>query len=92
MTGREQADARNAPPPHQPSDKKQDAMKQPQAGDSSHPQGTRPPQYVIVTWVNAELRDRLQRNNAALIQARQDARRRVHRRKAEPEAEREAEP
>jgi hypothetical protein len=67
-------------------------MKQPQESDPSPPQGTRPPEYLIVSWINAELRDRIQRNNAALIQARQNPGKRAHRRKAEPEAEREAEP
>jgi hypothetical protein len=73
-------------------DQKQANMKQAQEDDPSRPQGTRPPEYIIVTWINAELRDRIQRNNAALAQARQSRGRRAHGRKAEPEAEREAEP
>jgi hypothetical protein len=67
-------------------------MKQPQENDPCRPQRTRSPEYVIVTWVSAELRDRMQRNNAALIQARQNPGKRIHGRKSEPEAELEAEP
>jgi hypothetical protein len=47
---------------------------------------------VLVTWVSEELRDRLQRNNAALAQDHKDSARRRHVRKAEPQAELEAEP
>jgi hypothetical protein len=72
--------------------KEQASMKQPQEDDPRNPQRTRPPEYVIVTWVSAELRDRIQRNNAAQVRARQNLGKRVHGRKAEPEAEREAEP
>jgi hypothetical protein len=68
------------------------AMKQPPDRDVHHPQGTRPPEYVIVTWVSEQLRDRIQRNNAALAQDRQDPGRQAHGRRAEPEAELEAEP
>jgi hypothetical protein len=69
------------------------AMKQPPDRDVvGHPQGTRPPEYVIVTWVSAQLRDRIQRNGAALAQDRQDPGRHRHGRRAEPEAELEAEP
>ena len=43
-------------------------MKQPRGKDSGHPlAGYRRPEWVIVTWVNKELRDRIQRNGAALI-------------------------
>jgi hypothetical protein len=54
--------------------------------------GPRSPEYVIVTWVSEQLRDRLQRNNAALVQDHQDSARRRQVRKAEPQAELEAEP
>ena len=67
-------------------------MKQPPDRDASHTHGTRPPEYVIVTWVSEQLRDRIQRNSAALAQDRQDPGRQRHGRRAEPEAELEAEP
>jgi hypothetical protein len=92
MTGRSSQPPGHALPPRQPSDEKQVGMKQPQEDDPSYSRGTRPPEYVIVTWISAELRDRLQRNNAALAQARQGRGTRAHGRKAEPEADREAEP
>lgn len=46
-------------------------MKQPPEKDASHHPlaGTRPPEYVIVTWVCEELRNRAQRNCASLAEA-----------------------
>ena len=42
-------------------------MSQAQNDDAGHPlAGYRPPEWVIVTWVNEELRDRIKRNGAAL--------------------------
>jgi hypothetical protein len=64
-----------------------------QADPGTHPlAGPRPAEYVIVTWVSEQLRDHIQRNNAALAQDHQDSARRRHVRKAEPQAELEAEP
>jgi hypothetical protein len=54
--------------------------------------GPRPAEYVIVTWVSEQLRDRIHRNNAALAHEYEDTARRRHVRKAEPQAELEAEP
>jgi hypothetical protein len=59
----------------------------------AHPlAGPRPPAYVIVLWVNQELRQRIQRNNAALAQDLQDRDNRRHGREAGPKSEPEAEP
>jgi hypothetical protein len=59
----------------------------------AHPlAGPRPPAYVIVLWVNEELRQRIERNNAALAQELQDRGSRRHGREAGPKSEREAEP
>jgi hypothetical protein len=59
----------------------------------AHPlTGPRPPEYVIVTWVSEQLRDRTRRNNAALAQEHEDSARRRQVRKADPQAELEAEP
>ena len=41
-------------------------MKQAQNDDADPLPGTRPPQYVVVTWMSEQLRGRLQRNGAAL--------------------------
>ncbi len=60
-------------------------MKKPQDRDASHTPGTRPPEYVIETWVSEQLRDRIQRNGKALAEARQAASR-------TPEPDLEAEP
>jgi hypothetical protein len=47
-------------------------MKQPQGDDASHRQGMgRPAEYVAVTWVSEQLRDRIQRNGTSLAEARQ---------------------
>jgi len=43
-----------------------DRRDQPQNQDTVGLRGSRPPAYVVVTWVNEQLRDRLQRNGAAL--------------------------
>src|SRR5712691_11694382 len=48
--------------------KDQAAMKQPPDRDAHPLAGPRPPDYVIVTWVSEQLRDRIQRNNTALTQ------------------------
>jgi hypothetical protein len=45
-------------------------MKPPQDKAAAHPQEPgRRPEYVIVTWVSAQLRDRIQRNGASLAEA-----------------------
>jgi hypothetical protein len=66
---------------------------QPGPDPRAHPlAGHRPPAYVIVLWVNEELRERIRRNNVALAQEIRDRGRRRHGRNTEPKAEREAEP
>lgn len=67
-------------------------MKQPQDKDAGHALiAGRPPEYVIVTWVSAQLRDRAQRNGASLAEALQ-AGKRQDRESADPGLEdREAE-
>jgi hypothetical protein len=67
-------------------------MKKPPEKDASHPlAGPRPPAYVIVTWVSAELRERAQRNCGSLAEALQ-AGKKQDRDPAHPELEdREAE-
>lgn len=54
--------------------------------------GPRRPDYVIELWVGKELRDLIKRNNAALAQERQGRGGRRHGRRAEPDADIEAEP
>ena len=45
-------------------------MKSPQGKAAAHPQEPgRRPEYVIVTWVSAQLRDKIQRNGASLPEA-----------------------
>ena len=41
-------------------------MEQAQNDDADPLPGTRPPQYVVVTWMSDQLRGRLQHNKAAL--------------------------
>ena len=66
-------------------------MTQPSHPDAHPRVAPRPPEYVTVNWASEQLRDRIQRNNAALAQElRRDGRR--HGRRAEPDAEPEAEP
>jgi hypothetical protein len=67
-------------------------MKQPPEKDAGQPlAGSRPPEYVIVTWVSEQLRDRAQRNGASLAEALQ-AGKKQDREPAHPELEdREAE-
>ena len=68
--------------------------KQPQNPDADHAQYEgRSPVRPIVTWMNAELRDRLQRNAAALAEIHLAADEQLPARKADPRhADREAEP
>jgi hypothetical protein len=47
---------------------------------------------VTVSWASEQLRGRIQRNNAALTRELQDRDRRHNGRKAEPDADPEAEP
>jgi hypothetical protein len=68
------------------------AMKQPPGLDARPLAGARPPEYVIVLWTTKQLRDRLQRNNAALAQELHNRDRHRQDRTAEPGAEIEAEP
>jgi hypothetical protein len=72
--------------------KRAGAVEPPPDRDAHPLAGPRPPAYVIVLWTMEQLRDRLQRNNAALAQELQDRGQRPHRCTAEPTAEREAEP
>jgi hypothetical protein len=53
--------------------------------------GLRPSEYVVASWASEQLRDRIQRNNAALAQELQDHDRPRRDRAAEPDAEPEAE-
>ena len=67
-------------------------MKQP-PDPGAHPlAGPRTPEYVIAPWASEQLRDRIQRNNAALAAELQDRGRQRHNHRAEPNAEPEAEP
>jgi hypothetical protein len=67
-------------------------MNQPQ-DPVAHPLGgPRHPEDVIELWVSAQLRDRVRRNNAALAHDHEDPAGRRGGRKAEPQAELEAEP
>jgi hypothetical protein len=67
-------------------------MKQP-PDPGAHPLAApRPPKYVTVSWASEQLRARIRRNNAALAQELQDRNRGRHGRRAEPDAEPEAEP
>jgi len=53
-------------------------MKPPQDKTAGRPQEPgRRPEYVIVTWVSAQLRDRIQRNGASLAEALQVTGRKV---------------
>ncbi len=69
-------------------------MKQPQSDDADHPlAGYQPPEYVIVTWVNEQLRDRIQRYGASLAEIHQARDRQGSAPAADPRLEdREAEP
>jgi anti-sigma regulatory factor (Ser/Thr protein kinase) len=69
-------------------------MKQPQNEDADHPlAGYRPPTWAVVTWVNEQLRDRIQRNGPALAEILQAGDRQLPERSADPQPEdREAEP
>jgi len=69
-------------------------MKQPQTEDADHPlAGYRPPTWVVVTWVNEQLRDRIQRNGAALAEIHQARDRQASAPATDPRLEdREAEP
>jgi hypothetical protein len=59
----------------------------------THPlAGSRPPEYVIVVWASQQLRVQIQRNNAAIAAEFKDRGQRRHGRRAEPNAEIEAEP
>ena len=68
--------------------------KQPPERDPDHaPYEGRSPVRPIVTWMNAELRNRLQRNAAALADIHLASDERISRRQAAPrQADREAEP
>jgi hypothetical protein len=68
------------------------AMTQP-PDPGAHPLAApRTSKYVTVSWVSEQLRDRIQRNNAALAQELQDRDRRRYGRRAGLDAEPEAEP
>ena len=42
---------------------------QPPKDDDGHPPTGRPPEWVVVTWVSEQLRDRIQRNGRSLAEA-----------------------
>ena len=68
-------------------------MKHPQNKDADPAPGTRPPEWVVVTWVNEQLRVRLQRNAAALDDMHRAAKQRMPELVVDPQLEdREAEP
>ncbi len=69
-------------------------MKQPRDKDAGHPlAGYRRPEWVIVTWVNKELRDRIHRNGAALADISQLTNKQAPEPVTDPQMEdREAEP
>jgi hypothetical protein len=57
---------------YDPEDAAGHRVKQPQGQDASHRRGTgRATEYVAVTWVSEQLRDRIQRNGTSLAKARQ---------------------
>ena len=68
-----------------PGQRKDTGMKQPPDRDASHPSGTRPPEYVVVTWVSEQMRDRIQRNGKSLAEALQA--KEAQNRAAEPDLE-----
>ena len=68
-----------------PGQRKDTGMKQPPDRDASHPSGTRPPEYVVVTWVSKQMRDRIQRNGRSLAEVLQA--KDTHNRTAEPDLE-----
>ncbi len=65
-------------------------MKQPQDSHTGrlHEAGRRPPEYVVVTWVSEQLRDRIQQAGTSLTEAMRAGSTQA----PEPEAELEAEP
>ena len=67
-------------------------MNQPQDPGAHPVTGPRHPEYVVELWVSAQPRDRIRRNNAALAHDHQAPAKRRGVRKAEPQAELEAEP
>ena len=71
MTAPGQAPAPDGRVPAAPGERKEQArMKPPQGKAAGHPQEPgRRPEYVIVTWVSGQLRDRIQRNGASLAEA-----------------------
>lgn len=60
-------------------------MKQPPDRGTSHPSGTRPPEFVVVTWASEQMRDRIQRNGKSLAEALQA--KEAQSRAAEPDLE-----
>ena len=72
-----------------PAERKDTAgMREPRDRHPALTPGTRPPEYVIETWVSERLRDRIQRNGTSLAEALQA----TDTQKRPPEAELEAEP
>jgi anti-sigma regulatory factor (Ser/Thr protein kinase) len=91
---RAQAADRNIKHGSTPADRKDMTdMKQPQSKDADSGPAGRPPEWAVVTWVNEQLRDRLQRNAAALADMSEVARKRIPEPVVDPQLEdREAEP
>ena len=67
-------------------------MKQPPRRNASPTPGTRPPEYVVETWVSKQLRDRIQRTGPSLAEALQAPDTQPRAPEAQLEAELEAEP
>jgi hypothetical protein len=57
--------------PRTPTDQRKDitAMRKPKDRSAESKPGTRPPEYVVVTWVSEQLRDRIQRCGPSLDEA-----------------------
>ena len=67
-------------------------MDEPQNDDADPVPAGRTPSWVVVTWVNEQLRDRFQRNAVALGDILQPRDKQLPARAADPQLDREAEP
>ena len=76
--------------PHTQADQQKEvtAMRKPKDRSAEPKPGTRPPEYVVVTWVSEQLRDRIQRCGPSLDEALRTTRPPEH----SPQPELEAEP
>ena len=67
-------------------------MKQSPGRDTNPEPGTRPPEYVIETWVSKQLRDRIQRTGKSLAEVLQAQETHTRETDRSPLADMEAEP